>query len=189
MCGNGIHAGAADIVLGWIDARVAIPHDPEYASSCSGVDFFAAALEMRHPGFRYIHAAEKDKAARSVLRDAWLLADDEIFAEAKSPEAATPPLLSFIASPHPVCNSANGGTAKRPTRLPRAPPRSPACSASYGHAWSSSRTSIRPMALRPSTSPWRANAYDWCEQKLDAHVHAGQPETRERHFWVGIRRE
>mmetsp|Transcript_72215 Transcript_72215/g.197733 ORF Transcript_72215/g.197733 Transcript_72215/m.197733 type:complete len:124 (+) Transcript_72215:35-406(+) len=104
----------------WIDARVSIPHDTEYASSCSGVDFFAAALEMRRPGFHYIHAAEKDKAARSVLRDAWLLADDVIFAEAKSTEAATPPPPpSSIASPHPACISASGVYAARECRYAR----------------------------------------------------------------------
>jgi len=106
MAGRGIHAGVATAVLRWLDARALLPAHPTYASSCSGVDFFAAALHERG-AFAYMHAAECDKQCRAVLMDAWGLAAARIHEDAASAAARTAAHVDlYVASPSCVDFSA-----------------------------------------------------------------------------------
>mmetsp|Transcript_2247 Transcript_2247/g.4961 ORF Transcript_2247/g.4961 Transcript_2247/m.4961 type:complete len:305 (-) Transcript_2247:352-1266(-) len=106
MAGRGIHAGVAAAVLRWLDARALLPAHPTYASSCSGVDFFAAALHERG-AFAYMHAAECDKQCRAVLMDAWGLAAARIHEDAASAAARTAAHVDlYVASPSCVDFSA-----------------------------------------------------------------------------------
>lgn len=63
-----------------------------YASSCSGADFFAEAVDKCRGGsWTYLHAAEADSIPRKILAKAWKLGKDCIFEDAASPEASAAP--------------------------------------------------------------------------------------------------
>ena len=57
LLGRGLHVDVASLILGWLDARRLLPTTVRYASACSGIDMFAAAVARRGP-MRHTHAAE-----------------------------------------------------------------------------------------------------------------------------------
>lgn len=63
LLGKAIHAGVAALILDKLESEGLLPVHLQYASACSGIDTFAAALDVIRPGglWTYRHAAERDK--------------------------------------------------------------------------------------------------------------------------------
>ena len=191
MAGRGIHAGVAAAVLRWLDARTLLPAHPTYASSCSGVDFFAAALHERG-SFAYMHAAECDKQCRAVLMDAWGLAAARIHEDAASAAARTAAHVDlYVASPSCVDFS-----ARRHGRDDAVVAEGALDANSTVGFILDGRARVvvveKNVAERDGvaaiTTILARAPYDWRFAELDPRLHAGHPIVRERAYWVGVRR-
>ena len=102
--GKSIHAGVATRLLQHLKCMGLLPGHITYGSACSGVDTFAAAVDMVWPdAWQYAHAAEIDPGPRAVLAEAWGprgLQADMLFHDATSAEAADAPVVDlFLVSP------------------------------------------------------------------------------------------
>ena len=73
LLGRAIHAGVAKAILTLLLNMGTLSTDSlTYASACSGIDTFAAAVhDVWGDAWSYKHAAEPDAKARAVLSDAW----------------------------------------------------------------------------------------------------------------------
>ena len=176
----------AKLILDWIEKNVGLPPSVAYASSCSGVDFFAAALEMSRPGnWTYLHAAEKLPAARKVLTEAWGITPDYIFREAASNETATAaPCDLYMASPD--CKNFSRRKHGRDGAVVAAG----AVEASNALAFiANGRAKVAIVENVSEEDGAQAiitilnatrDKYEWREQTLDAFEHGGFPVSRSR---------
>ena len=189
MAGRGIHAGVAGAIVDWLDARALLPPVPTYSSSCSGVDFFAAAFAQRGP-FRYMHASECDAACRAVLAEAWHV--DHIYHEAASAAAAeapetdvhvaSPPCVDFSQRRHDRDASVVAEGASRIAEYLRFVLAGRARVAVIENVADADGIAAIATVLADD------RAYDWWHGVLDPRRHAGQPVARERAFWIGVRK-
>ena len=161
-----------------------------YASSCSGIDAFAAAAARLY-SLEYMHAAEWDAAARRVLSDAWALPSDAIMLDARSPDAAaaaevdlyvlTPDCVNFSKRRHgrDAAVVADGGVDVASVlgfvRMRRARV------VIVENVDDADGVGVIDTALHA------LGGYAWVSQRLCPLEHAGQPVRRERRFWVGVR--
>ena len=103
--GRAIHVDIAKVILTFLKGMRVLPDTLTYASACSGIDTFAAAVhDMWGDSWRYAHAAEPDTQPRNVLADAWGLDPSNIYMDAGSPEAQAAERADlFVLSPE--CNA------------------------------------------------------------------------------------
>jgi hypothetical protein len=192
LAGRGIHASVARLILRWLDSRGHIPARPTYASSCSGVDFFAAALHaFRGGAFTYVHAAECRPDARSVLRRAWGLAESAIHADARDPAASAAPCVDlYVASPD--CTHFSRRRHGKTSASIADGAQQVAATLGFVIAGRARVVVVEnvaePDGVGAINTVLRGAPYTWHYQRLDALEHAGQPVSREREFWVGLRR-
>jgi hypothetical protein len=70
--GRSVHVGVAHQIVLLLKARGMAYKGMRYASAFSGIDTFAAALELEfEDNFHYVFASEKDDTVREALLDAW----------------------------------------------------------------------------------------------------------------------
>jgi hypothetical protein len=70
--GRSVHVGVAHQIVRLLKARGLAYGGMRYASAFSGIDTFAAALELEFgDNFSYVFASEKDDTVREALLDAW----------------------------------------------------------------------------------------------------------------------
>jgi len=190
LAGRGIHSGVAHLLIQWIDAHAPLPANPTYASSCSGIDFFAAALhEARGGAFQYIHASECRPDARAVLRHAWGLDDAAVFPDARAPAAAGAPCVDlYVASPDCTHFSRRNHDKDAASLAAGAV----AVASTLGFVLAGRARVVvvenvaEPDGVASISTALQQAPYTWHRQKLDALEHAGQPVSRERMFWVGV---
>ena len=163
-----------------------------YASACSGADLFAEGVAQACGAdcWRYVHAAERRDDARRVLSAAWGLAEDDIFQDAGSAAAGAAAEVDLFAYT-PEC-----GQFSR--RLHGRGPESVATGAMQVHdtaAFVRARrarvVAIENVAERDAVEAIdavlaRLGGYRWYSQRLDACLHGGVEQDRERHVWVGV---
>ena len=196
LIGKGIHAGAATCVLQAIDSLGLLPPAVNYASVCSGVDCFAAAIAALRPdAFHYRYAAERDTAARKVLARAWGIPPECMHKEAAELDTANHASVGLaVISPDCVRFS---------RRRHEASVESHAESLSEGAAEvyavlgivrrrAAAVVVLENVAERDAIAIitsclHRAGGYKWRMQIVSPHRHAGKPCERERAFWVGVR--
>ena len=189
--GRAIHVDIAKRILTFLRGMRVLPDQLTYASACSGIDTFAAAVhDMWGDTWRYAHAAEPETQPRSVLSDAWGLDTSHIYMDAGSPEAqAAEPVDLFVLSPE--CNSFS---RRRHGRDAEIMAEGAADAARVMPFVTSAKAKVvvienvdEPDAVASiATMLADARAYFWRSQALDPATHAGVPARRERRFFIGI---
>ena len=192
VAGKAIHAGIARLLVDKLDAEGLLPSFVRYASSCSGADFFAEAVDCRRAGrWAYVHAAEADPTPRKVLGKAWCLGQSCLFRDASSAEARDAPECDlFVFSPDCVDFSRRRHGRDEHTLA------SGAMAVSRMLGFISERKAAivvvenvdEPDGVGAITDLLaEMGGYSWRSQALDSLVHAGAPVRRRRHFWLGVR--
>ena len=193
--GRGIHAGVAARILRLLDTEGHLPGAVRYGSACSGVDFFAEALEIVRPGnWQYCHAAESDEQVSRTLLEAWRprgLRPCNIWRDAASEAAANAPELDlFVISPECVRFSRRrhgrdaGDTAAGGVHTFECSPFLRRCRAAVVVM----ENVAEKTAISTITQVLRmVKGYDWSRQTLDPSRHAASPVHRERSYWIGRR--
>ena len=193
MLGKAIHATVALEILRHIDLLGLLPEHVNYASACSGVDTFASTMDTLRPGaWSYLHAAEKEKAPREVLKRAWGLSDDAIYHDAASPHAAQAE-RTHIYMISPECNAFS---RRRHGRDATTMAHGAAGAAAVMPYLMAARADIvvvenvdEPDAVAAITTILHgATAYGWRSQRLDP-TDFGLPVSRSRRYFVGVLRE
>ena len=189
--GRAIHVDIATRILTFLRGMRVLPDQLTYASACSGIDTFAAAVhDMWGDTWRYAHAAEPETQPRSVLSDAWGLDTSHIYMDAGSPEAqAAEPVDLFVLSPE--CNSFSRRRHGRDAEIMAG---GAADAARVMPFVTSAKAKVvvienvdEPDAVASiATMLADARAYFWRSQALDPATHAGVPARRERRFFIGI---
>jgi hypothetical protein len=192
--GRAIHVDVAKRILTFLKGMRVLPDQLTYASACSGIDTFAAAVhDMWGDAWRYAHAAEPETQPRNVLSDAWGLDPSRIYMDAGAPDArAAEPADLFVLSPE--CNAFSRRRHDRDAGV------------IAGGAADAGRVMAFVMAAKAkvvvienvdepdavasiSTMLADATAYFWRSQALDPSTHAGVPARRERRFFIGVLRQ
>ena len=195
LLGRAIHAGVAKAILTLLLNMGTLSTDSlTYASACSGIDTFAAAVhDVWGDAWSYKHAAEPDAKARAVLSDAWGLEPEHIYMDAGGTEAApATPVDLFVLSPE--CNAFSRRRHGRDASVIAGGAAAAAHTMPFLHAARAKVVVIEnvdePDATAAiSTMLADATAYFWRSQALDPSVHASAPARRERRFFVGILRQ
>ena len=193
--GRAIHAGVAKQILTLLLGMGALSSDSlTYASACSGIDTFAAAVhDMWGDTWSYKHAAEPDTKARAVLADAWGLAPGYIYMDAGSTEAAqAEPVDLFVLSPE--CNAFSRRRHGRDASVIAGGAAAAAHTMPFMQAAKAKVVVIENVDEPDATAAIStilsdARAYFWRSQTLDPTTHAGVPARRERRFFVGVLRQ
>ena len=191
LLGKAISAASADVVVKWLDGQGLLPAHIRYASTCSGIDCFAEAVDKARPGkWSYCHAAEIDDTPRAVLKAAWGLADSAIYGDARSTEAASAAVVDlFVASPD--CSYFSRRRHDRSAAV---------IADGGGHATSvlpfvaAAKAKVvvvenvdEPDGVGAITTVLRGlRQYKWRSQTIDACAHGGIPAVRARRFWIGV---
>ena len=192
--GRAIHVDIAKVILTFLKGMRVLPDTLTYASACSGIDTFAAAVhDMWGDSWRYAHAAEPDTQPRNVLADAWGLDPSNIYMDAGSPEAQAAERADlFVLSPE--CNAFSrrrhgrdagviaGGAADAAYVMPFV-------MAAKAKVVVLENVDEPDAVASISTMLQDASAYFWRSQALDPSTHAGVPARRERRFFIGILRQ
>ena len=192
--GRAIHVDIAKVILTFLKGMRVLPDTLTYASACSGIDTFAAAVhDMWGDSWRYAHAAEPDTQPRNVLADAWGLDPSNIYMDAGSPEAQAAERADlFVLSPE--CNAFSrrrhgrdagviaGGAADAARVMPFV-------MAAKAKVVVLENVDEPDAVASISTMLQDASAYFWRSQALDPSTHAGVPARRERRFFIGILRQ
>jgi hypothetical protein len=192
--GRAIHVDIAKVILTFLKGMRVLPDTLTYASACSGIDTFAAAVhDMWGDSWRYAHAAEPDTQPRNVLADAWGLDPSNIYMDAGSPEAQAAERADlFVLSPE--CNAFSrrrhgrdagviaGGAADAAHVMPFV-------MAAKAKVVVLENVDEPDAVASISTMLQDASAYFWRSQALDPSTHAGVPARRERRFFIGILRQ
>ena len=192
--GRAIHVDIAKTILTFLKGMRVLPDTLTYASACSGIDTFAAAVhDMWGDSWRYAHAAEPDTQPRNVLADAWGLDPSNIYMDAGSPEAQAAERADlFVLSPE--CNAFSrrrhgrdagviaGGAADAAYVMPFV-------MAAKAKVVVLENVDEPDAVASISTMLQDASAYFWRSQALDPSTHAGVPARRERRFFIGILRQ
>jgi len=195
MAGKSVHTDAARRLARRLDDDGLLPQVVRYASSCSGGDFFAPAVKELRPNdtFQYLHAAEKDEGARSVLRDAWGLSEDDIYRDAGGADAASAPTVDlYVTSPECVkmtkhvlersaellADGAIDAVLCMPFILAQRATVVVVENVSEGDAVDCLTTLLRHCFPE----------YEWRGQELDACREGGALVARARFYWVGVLR-
>ena len=213
--GDGVHVGACVAVLRrarelgarlklgatgkWLRAKGPL----RYASSCSGVDFFAQALLRVYGvgGWSYVAACESDERSRRILLEVY--GGDGLREEAIAPDARdvdesceivakaggdldlwvfTPPCRAFSPLNRQRSWARSLGDLEAVRRMFR-----------FAHASLPNVVVLENVAASESVAAISSivvglASYQWYGQKVLADTHAGASIRRERHFWVGIKR-
>ena len=194
--GKAIHAGVATRLLQHLRSLDILPGHITYGSACSGIDTFAAAVDVVWPGaWEYRHAAEIDAGPRGVLAEAWGLRGlkpDMLFQDATSAQAASAPCVDlFVVSPdcHRFSKRRHGrdaddiaeGAAEAAECLPYV---------MAGRARVVVIENVDDPDARAvlGTVLTSAPSYVWRSQILSPVEHAGVPVARSRAFFVGVQR-
>ena len=212
--GDGVHVGvcvavlrrAAELGAGlklgstgkWLRAKGPL----RYASSCSGVDLFAQALERVYGvgGWRYVAACEKDASNIRVLLSAY--GGDGLREEAVSRDAEdvveassvvrnaggdldlwvfTPPCRAYSQlNRHRTWDKALRELERIRAMFLFAHVNTPRVIVLENVSSSESVAAISSIVVG-------LNAYRWYGQEVSADVHAGASMRRKRQFWVGIK--
>ena len=213
--GDGVHVGACVAVLlraCALGARLKLGRSGKwlkskgplrYASSCSGVDFFAQALLRVYgvDGWTYVSACEKDWRSRRVLRDVYGgdgLQEWAISVDAEDVEEScrlvvkaggeldlwvfTPPCRAFS----PLNRHRSWAQSLEDLEAVRRMFR-------FAHVCQPNVIVLENVAGCESVAAISAIvvglvSHRWYGQKVLADVHAGASIRRERHFWVGIKK-
>ena len=192
--GRAIHVDIAKVILTFLKGMRVLPDTLTYASACSGIDTFAAAVhDMWGDSWRYAHAAEPDTQPRNVLANAWGLDPSNIYMDAGSPEAQAAERADlFVLSPE--CNAFSrrrhgrdagviaGGAADAARVMPFV-------MAAKAKVVVLENVDEPDAVASISTMLQDASAYFWRSQALDPSTHAGVPARRERRFFIGILRQ
>lgn len=192
LAGGAIHAGVARLIVDLLDDEGLLPNFVRYASSCSGADFFAEAVDAsRGVNWSYLHAAEADATPRKILAEAWQLEDDLIFRDASSPEAAAAPECDlYVFSPDCVDFSRRRHGRDEHVLVSGAA----TVARMLGFI---SQGKARVVVVENVDEPDGVGAltdllaemqgYSWRSQAIDSLSHAGVPFRRRRRFWLGVR--
>ena len=192
LAGRGMHAGVAALIVDWIDKRGLLPEYVTYGSSCSGVDFFAEAVNRARPdAWIYAHAAEKNETAVDILCDAWQ--PEVVYPDATTRAAAeAEPVDLWVCSPECVHFSRR----KRGRDAHTVAHGAAHVEAVLGFArLARARVVVIENVSEPDgvgmidTIASACKAYEWWRQSLDPLTHVGVPVSRDRAFWVGVLRE
>ena len=192
MAGNGVHTAVARVLLKVLSGRGLLPATVRYASVCSGVDFFAPAVQEIRPGsFHYMFAAECEAGARQVLHEAWALPYASIHDDATDMDTdALPDVDLLVATPEckKLSRRRHGGGAELSAE---GAAEASAC-LDVLRARKAKVVVVENVATADSianitTVLRRAGGYVWQGQVLDPMREGGVPARRERHYWLGVR--
>lgn len=192
IAGKAIHARVARLLVDLLDEEELLPPFVRYASSCSGADFFAEAVDAsRGDRWTYLHAAEADATPRKVLAGAWHLEDDRIFHDASSAEAAAAPECDlYVFSPDCVDFSKRRHGRDEHVLVSGA-------ASVAGMLGFISQGKAKVVIVENVDEPdgvgvitdllSEMRGYAWRSQAIDSLTHAGVPVRRLRRFWLGVR--
>ena len=190
--GRGLHVGVARALVAMLWDRGTIEAGLTYASAYSGVDMFAAALEVETGGdWEYRHASEESAVARAGLLGAWGrrgLVEERCFedacgADAIAAEAVDLFVITPECEPHSRRNhgASDGGQAE-----------------ALGEIWDGleyvRRRRPRAVVMENVAEPAlvgavtgmlsRLEGYVLETGKVDPFATFGAPMVRERQYWV-----
>jgi hypothetical protein len=195
--GKSIHAGVATRLLQHLKCMGLLPGHITYGSACSGVDTFAAAVDMVWPdAWQYAHAAEIDPGPRAVLAEAWGprgLQADMLFHDATSAEAADAPIVDlFLVSPdcHRFSKRRHGRDAEDIAEgAEEAAECLPFVMKGRARVVVVENVDDRDARAVLGTLLSDAPSDVWRSQVLNPVEHAGVPIARSRAFFVGVLRQ
>jgi hypothetical protein len=193
--GRAIHAGDAARVLARLRSRASFPPVVRYATACSGIDTFAAAMDVAFgtTGWRYVAASESDAASAKLLAMTYSdrgLTPGAITRDARDAEAAAAAPPSDVWVFTPPCNAFSRRNHRRSERqlleaaasidamlaYPRAQSPSAIVVENVDEADARSLVSSRLLSLP---------GYKWEYTRLEARDSG--PMARARCFWMGWR--
>ena len=191
--GRAIHAGDAARVLARLRSRASFPPVVRYATACSGIDTFAAAMDVAFgtTGWRYVAASESDAASAKLLAMTYSdrgLTPGAITRDARDAEAAAAAPPSDVWVFTPPCNAFSRRNHRRSERqlleaaasidamlaYPRAQSPSAIVVENVDEADARSLVSSRLLSLP---------GYKWEYTRLEARDSG--PMARARCFWMG----
>lgn len=190
--GKAIHSSVASKIIYWLKDNNYLPEYIRYASSCSGADFFAEAVDVIfNSRWTYLHAAERDSVPRSLLKLAWGLEDYQIFLDASAEEILYAPDCDlYVISPD--CVNFSRRKHGRDANMIALGAITTASLFGFVHAKKAKIVVVEnvnePDGVGAITDIIaEIDGYEWFSQPLDARIHAGVPVNRARRFWIGIR--
>ena len=212
--GDGVHVGVcvavlrraaelgAGLKLGSTGKFLTAKGPLRYASSCSGVDLFAQALERMYGvgGWKYVAACEKDASNIRVLLSAY--GGDGLREEAVSRDAEDVVEASSIVRDAggdldlwvftPPCRAYSQLNRYRTWDKAKSELERVKAMFLFAHL---NKPKVIVLENVPSSESVAAissvvvglNTYKWYGQEVSADVHAGASIRRKRYFWVGIK--
>ena len=194
MLGAGIHATVALLLLRLMRMEGLLPAYVRYASVCSGIDCFAAALDFLTEGkFSYEFAAERETRARTVLQRAWGLEPrpPSMYTEAAELEQADLPPLDLCCIT-PSCLRLSRRRHERDAMLVAQGILDAAEVCAVVRRRAAAVVVVENVAEPDAIAGISLllkdiGGYTWRMQILSPLKHGGEPVERVRAIWLGVR--